>query len=347
MANQESSAVKLTRKDFVSNQEVRWCPGCGDYAILAAVQKILPQLEIPREKFVFVSGIGCSSRFPYYMNTFGFHGIHGRAPSIATGIKSQNPDLSVWVMTGDGDALSIGGNHFIHTLRRNVDLKIILFNNRIYGLTKGQYSPTSEQGKITKTSPMGTIDYPINPITVSLGAEATFVARGIDTDVKNLEGVLLAAARHIGSAFVEIIQNCVIYNDGGFGDVSDRSKRSEATLVMEEGKPLIFGANHDKGIRMKGWQPEVVTIGKDGITENDIMIHDPRTKGRAYANILGALEAPEFPVPIGIFRQIERPSYDQLLEDQIEQAKRMPGESNINKFIASTKTWTISEEEGR
>jgi len=342
MAN-EDSVNQLIRKDFVSDQDVRWCPGCGDYAILSQMQKVMPQLKIPRENFVFVSGIGCAARFPYYMNTYGFHSIHGRAPAIATGIKTYNNKLSVWVITGDGDALSIGGNHLMHTLRRNVDLKIILFNNRIYGLTKGQYSPTSEFGKKTKSSPMGSIDYPINPIAIALGAEATFVARTIDTEMKHLEQTLVAAAHHKGSAFVEILQNCVIFNDKGFGDVSDRKKRSDAVVYMEEGKPLIFGSERNKGIRMTGWQPEVVTIGENGITEADVIVHDPKASTHTYANILSSLEEPEFPTPLGVFRQIERPTYDQLVEQQIEQAKQMPGEDDIRKLLQGGETWTVAE----
>ena len=341
MADQSGSPVPLTRKDFVSDQDVRWCPGCGDYAILSQIQKVLPKLGIPREQFVFVSGIGCAARLPYYVNTYGFHSIHGRAPAIATGIKTNNPDLSVWIITGDGDALSIGGNHLIHTLRRNVDVKILLFNNRIYGLTKGQYSPTSEFGKKTKSSPEGSIDYPINPIAVALGVEATFVGRSIDTDMAHLEQMLLAAANHKGSAFVEILQNCVIFNDKGFGEVSERSKRSEAALVMEAGKPLIFGAERNKGIRLVGWQPEVVTLGQDGITEADLLVHDPKADNHIYSNIIASLEQPEFPVPVGIFRQVERPAYDQLVAEQTEAASKK-GPSDIAEVIRGGETWTIS-----
>ncbi len=342
MADQ-ASPVALKKKDFVSDQDVRWCPGCGDYAILSQVQKVLPQLDIPRENFVFVSGIGCSSRFPYYMNTYGFHTIHGRAPAFATGIKTANNDLSVWVITGDGDALSIGGNHLMHALRRNVDLKIILFNNRIYGLTKGQYSPTSEVGKKTKSSPMGSIDYPINPIAVALGAEATFVARTIDTEIKHLEKTLLEAAHHKGSAFVEILQNCVIFNDKGFGDVSERTKRNEAALFMEEGKPLMFGAEGNKGIRMNDWHPEVVTVGENGITETDIIVHNPQSNNHAYANILSSLDQPEFPMPMGVFRQVSLPTYDRLVTQQVEDAKKLPGDNNIQNVISGGETWTIAD----
>ncbi len=341
--NQESGTVTLTRKDFVSDQDVRWCPGCGDYAILSNIQKVLPQLGIPREKFVFVSGIGCASRFPYYVNTYGFHSIHGRAPTLATGIKAYNNDLSVWVITGDGDALSIGGNHLIHALRRNVDLNIILFNNRIYGLTKGQYSPTSEHGKKTKSSPLGSIDYPINPIQIALGAEATFVARSIDTEMKHLEQVLIAAANHKGSTFIEILQNCVIFNDMGFGDVSERTKRADAALVMEEGKPLIFGKDRDKGILMQGWHPEVVTLGQNGVSEKDLMVHDPGARDNTYANILSLFAPPDFPTPIGVFRHIDRPTYGDLMAEQIEQAKKLPGETDVHKLISGSEAWDVKE----
>src|SRR3989442_1424934 len=262
------------KADFVSDQEVRWCPGCGDYAILNNVQKVMPELGIQREKVVFVSGIGCSSRFPYYMNTYGFHSIHGRAPAVATGIKCANPELSVWVITGDGDALSIGGNHFIHAIRRNLDLKIILFNNRIYGLTKGQYSPTSELGKKTKSTPMGVIDYPINPLSLAFASEATFVARSIDTDPKHMAAIIDRLAKHKGSAFVEVYQNCNIFNDGAFKAFSERDVRDERTINLEHGKPLIFGKDKNKGIHLKGVEPEVVTIGEHGVTVDDLLVHD-------------------------------------------------------------------------
>ena len=260
MAEQTASAPVLTRKDFVSNQEVRWCPGCGDYAILAQVQKVLADLKVPRENYVFISGIGCSSRLPYYVNTYGFHTIHGRTPAIATGVKTYRPDMSVWVVTGDGDGLSIGGNHLLHALRRNIDLKILLFNNRIYGLTKGQYSPTSELGKKTKSTPAGSVDYPLNPLSFALGVGATFVARTIDSDTTHLGQILERAGRHKGSSFIEIFQNCVIFNDDAFKDVTDRQVRTENSLVLEQGKPLIFGKDRNKGIRLNGLRPEIVTL---------------------------------------------------------------------------------------
>src|SRR5579885_1412047 len=284
---------KLTKADFSSDQEVRWCPGCGDYAILNNVQKVMPELGIPREKIVFVSGIGCSSRFPYYMNTYGFHSIHGRAPAIATGVKIANPELEVWMATGDGDALAIGGNHMIHALRRNMDLKILLFNNRIYGLTKGQYSPTSEVGKITKSTPAGSVDFPFNPITVALGAHATFVARSVDVEQKHLGEMLKRAHEHRGASFLEILQNCNIFNDGAFNDLSDKGIKADHQLVLEHGKPLIFGKNRNKGIRMNGQRAEVVELG-NGITEKDLVVHDETNLALAF--MLANFEPP-LPTP--------------------------------------------------
>jgi 2-oxoglutarate ferredoxin oxidoreductase subunit beta len=332
---------ELTKKDFVSNQEVRWCPGCGDYAILNNVQKVMPDLGISREKMVFVSGIGCSSRFPYYMNTYGFHGIHGRAPALATGIKTANPELSVWVITGDGDALSIGGNHFMHVLRRNLDINYILFNNRIYGLTKGQYSPTSVFGQRTKSTPMGVIDYPVNPLSLAIASEATFVARSIDIDVKHLGAMVEAAARHKGVSFLEVYQNCNIFNDGAFDYFAERSVRPDKVLYLEHGKPMLFGKDRNKGIRMKGAHPEVVTIGEDGITEADILVHDIYLQDPSVAFMLARMEQPDFPQPVGIFRAIERPSYDQLLADQIETAVAKSGPGNLQKLIYSGDMWTV------
>ncbi|MBI1910103.1 MAG: 2-oxoacid:ferredoxin oxidoreductase subunit beta [Deltaproteobacteria bacterium] len=342
MAGETTSLPQLTRQDFVSNQDVRWCPGCGDYAILAQVQKILPELGIPRENFVFVSGIGCSSRLPYYVNTYGFHTIHGRAPAIATGIKAHRPDLQVWVVTGDGDALSIGGNHLIHSLRRNVDLKILLFNNKIYGLTKGQYSPTSEFGKKTKSTPYGSVDYPVNPISLALGAEATFVARTIDSDNQNLGSVLRKAARHEGSAFVEIFQNCVIFNDDAFKEVTDRQLRSDNMISLEHGKPLIFGKNRDKGIRMKNFKPEVVTLGQpNGVTEKDLVIHDENSEDSSYAFFLSRISAPEFPIPVGVFRSVQKETYEDLVSHQVEAAREKSGPGSLEALLHSGDTWVI------
>jgi len=332
---------QLKKADFISDQEVRWCPGCGDYAILNNVQKVMPELGIPREKVVFVSGIGCSSRFPYYMNTYGFHSIHGRAPALATGIKCANPELSVWVITGDGDALSIGGNHFIHAIRRNLDLNYILFNNRIYGLTKGQYSPTSEFGKKTKSTPSGTIDYPINPLSLAIASEATFVARSIDIDVKHLGAMVEAAARHKGISFIEVYQNCNIFNDGAFDHFTERAVRSDRVLYLEHGKPMVFGKNRDKGIRMNGALPEVVTIGENGITENDLLVHDMNEKDPSVAFMLARMEQPEFPQPVGIFRTIERATYEDMMVDQIDAAIAKTGPGSLEKLINSGDTWIV------
>ena len=332
---------QMTKKDFVSNQEVRWCPGCGDYAILNNVQKVMPELGIPREKTVFVSGIGCSSRFPYYMNTYGFHSIHGRAPAIATGVKAANPDLSVWVITGDGDALSIGGNHFMHALRRNLDINYILFNNRIYGLTKGQYSPTSVFGQRTKSTPMGVIDYPVNPLSLAIASEATFVARSIDIDVKHLGAMVEAVAKHKGVSFLEVYQNCNIFNDGAFDYFAERSVRQDKVLYLEHGKPMIFGKDRNKGIRMNGAHPEVVTIGENRITEADILVHDINLEDPSVAFMLARMEQPDFPQPVGVFRAVERPSYDQLMADQIDAAIAKSGPGSLDKLIYSGDMWTV------
>ena len=332
--------LPLGRKDFVSDQEVRWCPGCGDYSVLAQTQKLMPELDIPREKIVFISGIGCSSRLPYYMNTYGFHGIHGRAPTIATGLKASRPDLHVWVITGDGDALSIGGNHILHILRRNVDVVIVLFNNRIYGLTKGQYSPTSEFGKKTKSSPYGTIDYPLNPLSVALGAEATFVARSIDIDVHHLVETLDRAAHHKGTSFVEVYQNCNVFNDGAFMEFADKAVRPDRTVTLEHGKPLIFGKDRDKGIRLSGTTPEVVQLG-NGVTEAELLVHDEKRPDPAVAHILARMEYPEFPVPLGVLRAVERPTYDDLMREQIEQAIAQQGEGDLAALLAEGDTWTV------
>jgi 2-oxoglutarate ferredoxin oxidoreductase subunit beta len=331
---------KLTRKDFVSDQEVRWCPGCGDYAILAQMQKVLPELGIPRENIVFVSGIGCSSRFPYYMNTYGVHSIHGRAPTIATGIKSANPDLSVWVITGDGDGLSIGGNHLLHSLRRNVDLKILLFNNRIYGLTKGQYSPTSQQGHRTKSTPMGSIDYPLNPISVALSAEATFVARTQDTNTKHLSMVLQRAAEHKGAAFVEIYQNCVVLNPTAWDHTTNADVRDDNIVFLEEGKPLIFGKNLDKGIRMNGTEPEIVSLDGD-ITEDELVVHQEGRENASYAYMLSRMEYPSMPLPFGVLRSVDKPSYTDMMFDQVEAAVEAKGAGDLNSLFNAGDTWVV------
>ncbi|HVG30466.1 MAG TPA: 2-oxoacid:ferredoxin oxidoreductase subunit beta [Pyrinomonadaceae bacterium] len=334
--------AQLKKADFVSGQEVRWCPGCGDYSILNNVQKVMPELGIPREKIVFVSGIGCSSRFPYYMNTYGFHSIHGRAPAVATGIKASNPELSVWVITGDGDALSIGGNHFIHAIRRNLDINYILFNNRIYGLTKGQYSPTSEFGKRTKSTPMGAIDYPINPLSLAIASEATFVARSLDIDVKHLGSTVQAAARHKGVSFVEVYQNCNIFNDGAFEYFTERNLRSDHMIYLEHGKPMVFGKNRDKGIRMNGAHPEVVELGGEtGLTENDLLVHDVHLADPSVAFMLARMEQPAFPQPVGIFREVVRETYEDLLAAQITDAVAQKGKGSLEKLINSGDTWVV------
>jgi 2-oxoglutarate ferredoxin oxidoreductase subunit beta len=335
-----SGGVALTKKDFASDQEVRWCPGCGDYAILASVQAVFPELGIPKENFVVVSGIGCSSRFPYYMNTFGFHSIHGRAPAVATGIKIANPELSVWIATGDGDALSIGGNHIIHLMRRNVDIKVMLFNNRIYGLTKGQYSPTSEMGKKTKSSPFGSVDRPFNPISVAIGAGATFVARSIDVYAPHLKDVLGRAAKHAGTSFIEIFQNCNIFNDGAFELFRDKDTRDDNVIHLKHGEPLVFGKAKDKGIRMRGaFEPEVVSLG-GGVTERDLVVHDEKGPA-AYAFMLAQMEAPAFPVPIGVIRNVDAPVLDVAMREQIAQVTKKMGPGNLKELLYSGETWDV------
>lgn len=334
---------KLTKQDFESDQEVRWCPGCGDYAILAQVQRTLPEFEIDREKYVFVSGIGCSSRFPYYMNTYGFHTIHGRAPAVATGIKVANPDLQVWVVTGDGDALSIGGNHFIHVIRRNIDLKILLFNNRIYGLTKGQYSPTSETGKVTKSTPFGSLDHPFNPAAVALGTGATFVARALDRDPKGMQDILRAAHRHKGTAFVEIYQNCVIFNDGAFSQESEKDSRADSTVLLEHGKPLIFGKNRNKGIRLDGFKPVVVHLEESKHGLRDILVHDAHSDDPTLAFIYSQMtQDPSLPTPLGVFRSVERASYDQDTRSQIAFARTKLGDGKLHDLLHKGDTWIVS-----
>jgi 2-oxoglutarate ferredoxin oxidoreductase subunit beta len=330
----------LTRKDFVSDQDPRWCPGCGDYSILAQTQKVMPDFGVPKENIVFISGIGCSGRFPYYMNTFGFHTIHGRAPTLATGLKAARPDLMVWVITGDGDALSIGGNHVLHSMRRNVDLRLVMFNNRIYGLTKGQASPTSELGKKTKSTPVGTIDYPVQPLTIALAAEATFVARSVDTHTEHMQQTMERAGRHRGSSFVEVLQNCNIFNDGAWRDFTDRDVREDRMLFLEDGKPMVFGKGRDKGIRLRGLTPEVVQLG-GGVTEEDLLVHDETAEDPYLAFILAHMWWPEFPVPVGVFRQIQRPTHDALMTEQIEQAIAHRGAGDLRKALNSGETWTV------
>lgn len=339
----QSIPVNLTRKDFVSDQTVRWCPGCGDYAILATIQKVLPDIGVPKENIVFISGIGCSSRFPYYMNTYGIHSIHGRAPTLATGLAIANPELSVWVVTGDGDGLSIGGNHLIHAIRRNVNLNIILFNNRIYGLTKGQYSPTSRQGKITKSSPMGSIEQPINPLALAMAAEGTFIARSIDAHTQHLTETLYAAATHKGVSFIEVYQNCVIFNPTEWTGLDDRKMRDDNIIYLEHGKPMVFGKDLDKGIRLNGFTPEVVELG-NGISESDLLVHDETSPQLAF--ILSSMEWPEFPAPMGVIRAVNKLTYAEGLMGQVKAAQKAKGTGDLAALYRAVDTWTVSEREG-
>jgi 2-oxoglutarate/2-oxoacid ferredoxin oxidoreductase subunit beta len=334
--------IKLTPKDFGSTQDVRWCPGCGDYAVLSQIQKVFPELGIPKENFVWVSGIGCSSRFPYYMSTYGFHSIHGRAAAIATGVKANRPDLSVWVATGDGDLLSIGGNHFIHACRKNVDLKVLLFNNQIYGLTKGQYSPTSEKGKVTKSSPYGSVDYPFNPASLAIGAEATFIARTLDRDIKHMQQMIQRAAAHKGIAFVEVYQNCVIFNDGAFEPLTDKETKADNVLVLEHNKPMVFGKNDDKGIRLNGLNPEVVSLTDGKYSIGDLWVHDEFDKNPARAMILASFQELEgFPTPIGVFRQISKSTLDGDIAEQVENITVKKGKGDLEKLLFSGNTWEV------
>ncbi|WP_131767523.1 2-oxoacid:ferredoxin oxidoreductase subunit beta [Candidatus Protofrankia californiensis] len=338
--------LKLTAKDFRSDQEVRWCPGCGDFAILSAIQSFMPELGIPREQITFVSGIGCSSRFPYYLNTYGMHSIHGRAPAIATGLAVSRPDLSVWVVSGDGDALSIGGNHLIHALRRNVNIKILLFNNRIYGLTKGQCSPTSEFGKVTKSTPVGSRDTPFNPIALALGAEASFVARTIDSDRKHLHSVLRAAAAHEGSAFIEIYQNCAIFNDGAFDVLKDPASRDSVLVRLEHGKPITFGASGEKCVvrEPRGFGLEVADTAS--VPRSEIIVHDETVGGPAYAFTLSRLSDQDLSnTPIGVFRRVSRPTYEAMVQEQNTSARTGSADASPDKLLAELlhtgNTWTI------
>ncbi len=338
------SDQKQTMKDFKSDQEVRWCPGCGDYAILAAFQSFLPELEVPRENLVIISGIGCSSRLPYYVNSYGLHSIHGRAPAIATGLAASRQDLSVWVITGDGDALSIGGNHLIHALRRNVNIKILLFNNRIYGLTKGQYSPTSEQGKVTKSTPFGSLDTPFNPLSLALGAEASFVARTIDSDRKHLTSVLRAAADHRGTAFIEIFQNCPIYNDDAFAPVTAPGEREQRVIRLEHGQPVTFGPEGDRGLRFGPLGSlEVVSVPADGSPNDSLLVHDAHAADPSYAFALSRLDSTDFAhTPIGIFRDVQRGTYDDAMSGQIDAARERQGDGDLAALLASNDTWRVA-----
>ena len=329
------------KKDFVSDQEVRWCPGCGDYAILSSIQLAMTKIGKKKEDIVFVSGIGCSSRFPYYMNTFGMHTIHGRATAIASGLKTHNPNLSVWVMTGDGDALSIGGNHFIHTIRRNTDVNVVIFNNEIYGLTKGQYSPTTKLGHVTKSTPFGAVDNPFVPGAVALGAGATFYARTLDTDPKHMQEVFLAASKHKGTSVVEVLQNCVIFNDKVHQDFTNRETREERTMRLEHGKPMIFGAEKNKGIRLNGLTPEVVTIGENGVKEEDLLVHDAHNMDDTLAHMLTRFDTSRMPLPLGVFREVNAPVYEDLVHAQINDQTEKKGRGKVADLISSGETWEV------
>ena len=327
-----------TAKDFSSDQEVRWCPGCGDYSILKQVQSVMPLIGVPKENIVFISGIGCSSRFPYYMETFGMHSIHGRATAIASGLKAARPDLSVWIITGDGDSLSIGGNHLIHLLRRNFDTNILLFNNQIYGLTKGQYSPTSEKGKKTKSTPMGSIDHPFNPLALCLGADATFVARSMDREPKHMREMLMRSNDHKGTSLLEIYQNCNVFNDGAFFGMTDKATKLNRTLFLENKKPLVFGENEDKGIRLDGFKPEIVSLNDFSI--DDLWVHDEND--RVKAGLLTRFFDTDFPRPFGVFYSKDKPTYEDALVQQIDEAVNDKGKGNLDDLIQGPNTWTIN-----
>jgi 2-oxoglutarate/2-oxoacid ferredoxin oxidoreductase subunit beta len=340
--NSDSDCFReLTRKDFQTPQQVRWCPGCGDYTILNQIQKLLPGLGIPRERFVFVSGIGCSSRFPYYMNTYGFHSIHGRAPAIATGIKCANPELSVWVVTGDGDGLSIGTNHLIHCIRKNVDVNILLFNNRIYGLTKGQYSPTSEFGKKTKSSPLGTIEQPIRPIQMALAAAGTFVARTIAADPAHMYDTLAAATRHQGTSFVEILQNCRVFNDGAFEEIASRKTAEDERILLRHGEPIRFASGDRKGIAVRNLEPQIVDLDAGDTSKGELLVHDVKATSPALAALLADLEPPSFPMALGIFRDVERPTYESLMVSQIAATVAQRGQGDAGKLLHAGTTWEV------
>ena len=336
----------LTRQDFLSEAEPRWCAGCGCHAIFKAWTNVLPKLGYPKEEFCVISGIGCSSRLPYYADTYAMHSIHGRAPAVAMGVKLANPNLSVWVVTGDGDALSIGGNHFIHLMRRNPDINVMLFNNQIYGLTKGQTSPTSPAGTITKTSPLGSIEAPFHPCSMAIASGATFVARVADRDMKMMEEVMFAAAKHDGVSFIEILENCVIFNDGVYAPLTDKKTRDDTTLVLEHGKPLIFGKNRDKGIRLNGADMEIVKIGEHGIIEEDLLVHDVYNPSSTLAYLLSQFQHPEAPVPLGIFRSVDTPTFEIEVRAQEKLAEETQGEPDLKKLLNSGDIWIV-EEDGR
>ncbi|HKJ82291.1 MAG TPA: 2-oxoacid:ferredoxin oxidoreductase subunit beta [Ignavibacteriaceae bacterium] len=343
MADNTTTEIKNTAKDFSSGQDVRWCPGCGDYSILAQTQRTAPDLGIDIEKFVWISGIGCAARFPYYMNTYGMHGIHGRAPAIASGVKINNPELSVWVASGDGDLLSIGGNHFIHACRRNIGLKILLFNNRIYGLTKGQYSPTSEKGKKTKSTPFGSIDYPFNPLSLAVGAGASLIARALDRDPKHLQTMMKRAGEHKGTAFLEVYQNCNIFNDGAFELLTDKKTKDDHVLFLEHGKPMIFGKEKNKGIKLDGINPVVVDLTDSKYSVDDLWVHDEMDKNTFRAHIISQFTEMEgFPTPVGVLRQELKSTYEDDLHTQLEEAKKVKGEGDLRKLLFSGNMWEVN-----
>lgn len=337
----ETLANKYTAKDFKSDQEVRWCPGCGNHAVLSAVQKALVEVGIQKEKFAFISGIGCSSRFPYYMDTYGFHGIHGRASAISSGVKTANPELSVWQITGDGDALAIGGNHFIHVVRRNVDVNIILFNNEIYGLTKGQYSPTSQKGLVTKTSPFGTVEEPFSVGELVIGAKGKFFARTIDTNVSLSTQIYIEAAKHKGTSVIEVLQNCVIFNDGIHDTVADKEVRDDRTLILKHGQPMLFGKENSKGLMLDGLKLKVVKIGENGISEKNILVHDASEPNPGIQYMLANMQYPEFPVALGVIRSVEWPTYDKAVEDQITAIKKTSRIKCMDDLLMSGSTWKV------
>ena len=332
---------QYTRKDFVSDQEVKWCAGCGDYSILAAVQNALPELGIPKENFVFVSGIGCSSRFPYYVDTYGVHGLHGRAAAIASGVKVANPELSVWMMTGDGDSMAIGGNHFIHILRRNIDVNIIMFNNKIYGLTKGQYSPTTPLGQVTKTSPYGTIEHPFKPGELAMGAEGTFYARAVDTNPKMMKEIFIEAEKHKGTSLVEVLQNCVIFNNKIHQQITAKDVREDHQIYLKHGEKMIFGKERNKGLVLDGLKLKVVTIGEDGYTMDDILVHDAHAEDPTMAYLLARMSLPEYPVAMGVIRAYKTSVYDQALEQQIADVKAKSKIKNMNDLVNSGNTFEL------
>jgi 2-oxoglutarate ferredoxin oxidoreductase subunit beta len=339
--NGNGQPAALTKKDFVSDQEVRWCPGCGDYAILSAVQGLMPELGVPPERTVFVTGIGCSGRFVYYMDTYGVHGIHGRAPAIATGLATARPDLSVWIVTGDGDALSIGGNHLIHSLRRNINVKILMFNNQIYGLTKGQYSPTSEEGKVTKSTPFGSLDHPFNPVALALGAEATFVARSIDVDRAHLTGILRSAAEHEGTAFVEIYQNCNVFNDDAFIALTGKETKGLNQIRLEHGEPVVFGPENERCVAVE-YDGSLRVADRADLPEELVYVHDAHRQDPSVAFALAHLsKGPTEPTAIGVFRDVKRPVYGELMERQIERATEKLGQGDLAKLLNSGDTWVV------